>query len=96
MALPDLTLQLRDSGRFAAAVAGFWMILRDSPHRGQATLDSILRLAEASLGRDEGGYRAEFVELVRKASTILLPRRSCSIMNLQVLLAIQIERLLFH
>ena len=57
---------------FAAAVAGFGMILRDSPHKGQATLDSILRLAEASLGRDEKGYRKEFVDLARKVYAISL------------------------
>ena len=57
--------------RFAAAVAGFGMILRDSPHRGSATFESVLRLAEASLGTDAEGYRAEFVELVRKAATAL-------------------------
>ena len=57
--------------RFAAAVAGLGMILRDSPHLGSATLESVLRLAEASLGTDEEGYRAEFVELVRKAATAL-------------------------
>ena len=58
--------------RFAAGVAGFGMILRDSPHKGNAAFDSILRLAKASLGRDEEGYRAEFVELVRKAQAISL------------------------
>ena len=58
--------------RFAAAVAGLGMILRDSPHLGSATLESVLRLAEASLGTDEEGYRAEFVELVRKAGKITL------------------------
>ena len=58
--------------RFAAAVAGFGMILRDSPHKGSAAFDSILRLAEASVGRDEEGYRAEFVDLVRKALELSL------------------------
>ena len=58
--------------RFAAAVAGFGMILRDSPHKGAATFGSILRLAEGSLGMDEEGYRAEFVELVRKAGAFSL------------------------
>ena len=75
VAVADRGVRLAEAStdyRFAAAVAGFGMILRDSPHKGSATLDSILRLAEASLGRDEEGYRAEFVELVRKARTIFL------------------------
>ena len=50
--------------RFAAAVAAFGMILRDSEHRGSATLDDVLQLARNALGEDEGGYRAEFVRLV--------------------------------
>ena len=50
--------------RFAAAVAAFGMILRDSEHRGSATLDGVIELARGALGEDLGGYRAEFVKLV--------------------------------
>jgi Ca-activated chloride channel homolog len=53
--------------RFAAAVAAFGMILKDSPYRGNATLAWVLDTAAASQGRDRGGYRDEFVSLVRKA-----------------------------
>lgn len=53
--------------RFAAAVAGFGMLLRDSAHRGAWTLEDVLRAAEAALGEDREGYRAEFVDLVRRA-----------------------------
>jgi len=53
--------------RFAAAVAAFGMILRDSPHKGTATLPFAAELAGSALGRDEGGYRAEFLDLVRRA-----------------------------
>ena len=56
--------------RFAAAVAGFGMLLRDSPYKGSATFDSILRIAEGSLGSDAGGYRQEFAELVRRARAL--------------------------
>ena len=52
--------------RFAAAVASFGMILRDSEYRGHATLESVLALARESLGHDESGYRAEFVRLVER------------------------------
>jgi Ca-activated chloride channel family protein len=51
-------------------VAGFGMILRDSPHRGDTSFESVLRLAEEGLGRDENGYRAEFIDLVRKAQAL--------------------------
>jgi Ca-activated chloride channel family protein len=53
--------------RFAAAVAAFGMILRDSPHKGEANYDLVRRLADQARGPDGQGYRAEFLELVRKA-----------------------------
>jgi len=53
--------------RFAAAVAAFGMILRDSPHKGSATLDSVLQWAEAGRGADRLGYRAELISLLHKA-----------------------------
>jgi Ca-activated chloride channel family protein len=56
--------------RFAAAVAEFGMILRDSPHRGNGTLAGVLQTAEEAKGADPAGYRAGFVELVRRAQTV--------------------------
>jgi len=56
--------------QFAAAVAGFGMILRNSQHRGSATLEGVAEIASAALGKDEGGYRVEFVDLVRKAQAL--------------------------
>ena len=49
--------------RFAAAVAGFGMLLRESPHAADYTLDDVIRLAGRSKGDDERGYRGEFVRL---------------------------------
>jgi secreted protein with Ig-like and vWFA domain len=56
--------------QFAAAVASFGMILRGSEHRGSGNLAAVAEIASASLGNDPGGYRAEFVDLVRKAQTL--------------------------
>lgn len=58
--------------RFAAAVAGFGMVLRESPHKGQADFARVLAWANASRGADEHGLRAEFVRLVEVAGS--LPR----------------------
>jgi secreted protein with Ig-like and vWFA domain len=55
--------------RFAAAVAAFGMILRESEHKGSATLPFVAEIAGNALGRDQAGYRAEFLDLVRKAET---------------------------
>lgn len=56
--------------RFAAAVAEFGMILRASPHKGNGTLGAVAQWAEAAKGRDDSGYRAGFIELVRKAEAL--------------------------
>jgi Ca-activated chloride channel family protein len=51
--------------RFAASVAAFGMILRDSEYRGSATLDDVLTMARHASGEDPGGYREDFVRMVR-------------------------------
>ena len=56
--------------KFTAAVAGYGMLLRNSPHRGDLTWDAVLRLAEQGVGTDREGYRAEFVDLARKAQQL--------------------------
>ncbi len=58
--------------RFATAVAGFGMLLRDSEHAGALTLDDIVSLAEAGRGDDPRGYRGEFIRLVETARDIKL------------------------
>ncbi len=59
--------------RFAAAVAHFGMVLRDSPHRGTPTLaDTAAWTANANAAsEDPGGYRTEFLDLVRKAQALV-------------------------
>ncbi len=61
--------------KFASAVAAFGMILRDSPYRGNATFGSVLELATKGKGTDKGGYRAEFIELVRKTQDVVEGRK---------------------
>ena len=63
--------QASEDFRFAAAAAGFGLILRESQFKGDLTLGAVLELAEASRGPDENGYRAEFLELVKKASALV-------------------------
>ena len=52
--------------RFAAAVASFGMLLRDSEYKGNSSAAQILEQIRAALGDDVGGYRAEFVQLVER------------------------------
>jgi len=56
--------------KFAAAVAQFGMILRNSPYKGTASLSSVLALADAGRGEDASGYRAEFAALVKRAQEL--------------------------
>ncbi|WP_062063450.1 vWA domain-containing protein [Cellvibrio sp. OA-2007] len=52
---------------FSIAVAGFAQLLKGSNYAGNFTYDKVIELAQANKGKDEYGYRTEFVQLVRKA-----------------------------
>lgn len=68
---------VRDSGldiakssgdlQFAASVAAFGMLLRDSQHRGTSNFDLVRQLAEKGRGKDSEGYRSEFLRLIEVA-----------------------------
>jgi Ca-activated chloride channel family protein len=47
------------------------MILRNSPHKGTASLAGVIELADEGKGKDEKGYRGEFVEMVKKAKALI-------------------------
>ena len=55
--------------RFAAAVAGFAELLRGGKYSGTLSFDDVLKIANTSRGKDEFGYRSEFVQLVRAAKS---------------------------
>jgi Ca-activated chloride channel family protein len=59
-----------DNFRFAAAVAQFGMLLRNSKFKGDASFDTVTELAKYALGKDAEGYRKEFLQLVEKAADI--------------------------
>ena len=62
--------QATEDMRFASAVAGFALLLRDSEHRGGASFEQVLALARGARGEDENGYRAEFIGMVETARTL--------------------------
>ncbi len=76
-----LAFPLTDSGarfekasadfKFAAAVAGFGMLLRDSPHKGGLTLGDVTTWAQAGIGSDPGGYRNQFLGLIQRAGQLV-------------------------
>jgi Ca-activated chloride channel homolog len=56
--------------KFASAVAGFGMLLRDSPSKGSLGYSAVAELAMPSLGHDPNGYRKEFIEMVNRAKQL--------------------------
>jgi Ca-activated chloride channel family protein len=78
--VPDRPASYRnasDNFKFAAAVAEFGLLLRDSRYKGQSSYASAAELARASAGTDLSGRRAEFVNLVETAGR-LAPRESAA------------------
>jgi len=66
---PSIT-RAREQTRWAVAVAGYGQLLRGDPYldRGYGW-DDVIALAQTARGRDEFGWRAEFVQLARAAAT---------------------------
>jgi len=60
--------------QFAAAVAAYGMILRDSPYCGTANMDAVIETAQAARGEDRGGYRLQFISLARRARDLMVAR----------------------
>lgn len=56
--------------RFAAAVAMFGQLLRDSEFKGNANYDKVISLAKTGLENDEKGYKREFIRLAETAKGI--------------------------
>jgi Ca-activated chloride channel family protein len=61
---------LSENYLFSAAVAEFGMLLRNSKFKEGASFESVLSLAKENIGKDENGYRAEFIRLVSLAKEI--------------------------
>ena len=66
-AVRDFSTSPSSDFTFAAAVAAFGMVLRDSEYCGAADLEEVLRWARSAVGEDLEGYRGEFVGMVEQA-----------------------------
>ncbi|WP_316816938.1 vWA domain-containing protein [Pedobacter nyackensis] len=53
--------------RFAASVAEFGMLLRQSDFKQQASFDHVIQTASRAMGTDREGYRSEFIKLAKSA-----------------------------
>jgi Ca-activated chloride channel homolog len=78
--LISVTVKNRPTGMsanvgFAASVAEFGMLLRESEHRGSATYADAAALARRFRGTDPDGYRSEFIRLVELAESLTRHKR---------------------
>ena len=60
-----------DNFRFAAAVAMYGMILRDSEYLKQGSIEDALQMARKARGVDHEGYRGEFIKMVNTSASLL-------------------------
>ena len=61
----DNTLEnTSENFKFSAAVAEFGLLLRGSKFKGNSSYAQVAQLARAGKGKDENGYRSEFIRLV--------------------------------
>ena len=72
-AVVELALLLEDS---PSAVVELALLLEDSPHKGSASYESLIARARAARGRDEDGWRAEFVRLAETAQLLMSSKQS--------------------
>lgn len=56
--------------RFAAAVAMFGQLLRESDFKGDGTYGKVIDLAKSALDNDEQGYRREFVRMAQTVKSM--------------------------
>ena len=56
--------------KFAAAVAGYGMVLRESEHKGTLNLDKVRKMAEEGRGSDSHGLRQEFIDMVTRSMAL--------------------------
>lgn len=56
--------------RFAAAVAEWGLLLRNSDFKGNANHEQIIEIAQKALSYDPEGYRSEFIRLVKLSKSL--------------------------
>lgn len=66
----DCAQSTNDEVRFATAVATFGQKLQGGKYLNDVSYDDIIELAQSGKGKDEFGYRAEFINLVRLTKSL--------------------------
>ena len=66
----EISAVVKNETEWASAVATFSQLLKGGTFTGKADYDAVIALAQKSKGKDEFGYRAEFINLVRLAKAV--------------------------
>jgi len=69
--VPEESSKTSTDFKFAAGVAEFAMLLRDSQYKQKATYEQAISLAHAGKGEDNDGNRAEFIKLAESAKLLV-------------------------
>ncbi|MEQ1585068.1 MAG: von Willebrand factor type A domain-containing protein [Cyclobacteriaceae bacterium] len=59
-----------DNFRWSAAVAGCGMLLKESKYVKEFNYDGVVQLAENAKGKDQQGYRIEFINMVKSLNSL--------------------------
>ncbi|MBL7745667.1 MAG: VWA domain-containing protein [Chitinophagaceae bacterium] len=59
-----------DNFRFSASVAEFGLLLRNSAYKQQSSYQQVVNMAKTARGKDDNGYRSEFIQLVKAATSL--------------------------
>ena len=62
--------QASEHMRFAAGVASFGLLMRDSEYKGQTSYEQIYDWCSGAMSYDPGGYRQELLELIGQANEL--------------------------
>ncbi|MBO6524634.1 MAG: VWA domain-containing protein [Balneolaceae bacterium] len=66
----QVNTELSENLSFAASVASFGMLLRDSRFKGSSSFEMVNQLAKNGKGEDDQGYRAEFIKIAELADLL--------------------------
>ncbi|MGC4103644.1 vWA domain-containing protein [Ferruginibacter sp.] len=61
--------------RFAASVASFGMLLRNSTYKQNSSYEDVIGWASIAKGKDSNGYRDEFIQLVQAAAALSVAKK---------------------
>lgn len=66
----DMDKKASENFRWAAAVAEFGMLLRDSEFKGNASYQQAVTLAKSAQGADPNGYRRELIDMIENMAAL--------------------------